>query len=153
MVQNCAQCQELLPSKPCEHTQHSTGDFPLEMTSSDLFQGGKDYLVYTDRYSGMIWCNRLQRTQTKDVTTQLNKWMLDFGYPRSIRTDGGPQYRTPFKEWCAQKGIEHEVSSPYNPQSNDHAECAVKQAKYLFCLLYTSPSPRDKRQSRMPSSA
>ena len=25
--------------------------------------------------------------------------------------------------------------------------------KYLSCLLYTSPSPRDKRQSRMPSSA
>ena len=24
---------------------------------------------------------------------------------------------------------------------------------YLPCLLYTSPSPRDKRQSRMPSSA
>ena len=24
---------------------------------------------------------------------------------------------------------------------------------YDFCLLYTSPSPRDKRQSRMPSSA
>ena len=26
-------------------------------------------------------------------------------------------------------------------------------AAYLNCLLYTSPSPRDKRQSRMPSSA
>ena len=26
-------------------------------------------------------------------------------------------------------------------------------AKYPDCLLYTSPSPRDKRQSRMPSSA
>ena len=25
--------------------------------------------------------------------------------------------------------------------------------KLSFCLLYTSPSPRDKRQSRMPSSA
>ena len=25
--------------------------------------------------------------------------------------------------------------------------------KRLICLLYTSPSPRDKRQSRMPSSA
>ena len=25
--------------------------------------------------------------------------------------------------------------------------------KYVICLLYTSPSPRDKRQSRMPSSA
>ena len=28
----------------------------------------------------------------------------------------------------------------------------VKDARTL-CLLYTSPSPRDKRQSRMPSSA
>ena len=26
-------------------------------------------------------------------------------------------------------------------------------APYTACLLYTSPSPRDKRQSRMPSSA
>ena len=25
--------------------------------------------------------------------------------------------------------------------------------EYVRCLLYTSPSPRDKRQSRMPSSA
>ena len=25
--------------------------------------------------------------------------------------------------------------------------------RYMNCLLYTSPSPRDKRQSRMPSSA
>ena len=31
----------------------------------------------------------------------------------------------------------------------------IKKAlnKYGICLLYTSPSPRDKRQSRMPSSA
>ena len=27
------------------------------------------------------------------------------------------------------------------------------QYKVINCLLYTSPSPRDKRQSRMPSSA
>ena len=30
---------------------------------------------------------------------------------------------------------------------------AEKVDDYLTCLLYTSPSPRDKRQSRMPSSA
>ena len=29
----------------------------------------------------------------------------------------------------------------------------VMQRKGIACLLYTSPSPRDKRQSRMPSSA
>ena len=30
---------------------------------------------------------------------------------------------------------------------------ALPDAVAIFCLLYTSPSPRDKRQSRMPSSA
>ena len=30
---------------------------------------------------------------------------------------------------------------------------AQKKKKKKSCLLYTSPSPRDKRQSRMPSSA
>ena len=29
----------------------------------------------------------------------------------------------------------------------------IESARRLTCLLYTSPSPRDKRQSRMPSSA
>ena len=29
----------------------------------------------------------------------------------------------------------------------------VEIINYKPCLLYTSPSPRDKRQSRMPSSA
>ena len=28
-----------------------------------------------------------------------------------------------------------------------------KQGRYFFCLLYTSPSPRDRTRARMPSSA
>ena len=30
---------------------------------------------------------------------------------------------------------------------------AIRETSPKTCLLYTSPSPRDKRQSRMPSSA
>ena len=30
---------------------------------------------------------------------------------------------------------------------------AANAGQHMACLLYTSPSPRDKRQSRMPSSA
>ena len=30
---------------------------------------------------------------------------------------------------------------------------AVAGQQYYFCLLYTSPSPRDRQKSRMPSSA
>ena len=30
---------------------------------------------------------------------------------------------------------------------------AVEKARHYVCLLYTSPSPRDRTRSRMPSSA
>ena len=42
------------------------------------------------------------------------------------------------------------------PASQKVFDSAVKKAynnQRKICLLYTSPSPRDKRQSRMPSSA
>ena len=42
-----------------------------------------------------------------------------------------------------------------NFDSMDRLEKISNEIKYEFncCLLYTSPRPRDKRQSRMPSSA
>ena len=38
---------------------------------------------------------------------------------------------------------------------NDHVVCSQVMAggRVEFCLLYTSPSPRDRTRSRMPSSA
>ena len=57
--------------------------------------------------------------------------------------------------------IEEEI--PYNDQTFfltktqspllDRRELYLTQFESSTCLLYTSPSPRDKRQSRMPSSA
>ena len=47
--------------------------------------------------------------------------------------------------------VQNAVTSQFNVE-----RCYVynkAMAKSMSCLLYTSPSPRDKRQSRMPSSA
>ena len=46
----------------------------------------------------------------------------------------------------------------YQPERDPHVRAVISAAvgagRYIcICLLYTSPSPRDKRQSRMPSSA
>ena len=41
----------------------------------------------------------------------------------------------------------------YSANHYDTEKFFYKCALSTFCLLYTSPSPRDKRQSRMPSSA
>ena len=45
------------------------------------------------------------------------------------------------------KGLTIEKARDYLQSVVEHKRCIP------FCLLYTSPSPRDKRQSRMPSSA
>ena len=41
----------------------------------------------------------------------------------------------------------------YCPQAARYHTDVEAQGMMTVCLLYTSPSPRDKRQSRMPSSA
>ena len=35
----------------------------------------------------------------------------------------------------------------------DHGEADFRDGEFRVCLLYTSPSPRDRQKSRMPSSA
>ena len=39
-----------------------------------------------------------------------------------------------------------------NPE-DDAAAARDREGPHMICLLYTSPSPRDQRGSRMPSSA
>jgi hypothetical protein len=99
----------------------------------DLFAfKGQDWLVMVDRFSGYPFTTKLRSTTTDAVLTALMVWFHDWGYPRVIRTDGGPQFCGKFDEFCEGKSIIHELSSPYNPASNGLAEAAVKQVKYLL---------------------
>ena len=133
MISKCEPCQEHLPQQRQQPLQQTIASAPLEHCSADLFSlGGKNYLAFADRYSVMVWADRLNSTTTSTVTKCLERWLYEFGFPKHIRTDGGPQFRGPFDDWCAENGIIHEVSSPYNPQSNGHAESAVKIAKFLI---------------------
>ena len=45
-------------------------------------------------------------------------------------------------------GASHQTRLGYRRSPSAHLSELIR-----YCLLYTSPSPRDKRQSRMPSSA
>ena len=51
---------------------------------------------------------------------------------------------------CYRRRGHNETDEPFATQPMMYGEI---KAKNTVCLLYTSPSPRDKRQSRMPSSA
>lgn len=74
----------------------------------------------------------MTKIDTQAVTTCLTNWMLEFGIPVSIQTDGGPQFRSEFDTWCKEMGIKHELSSAYYPASNGHAEAGVKSMKLLL---------------------
>ena len=129
-VNNCATCQRYLPSQPRPEiifTPPSAALCPMHHVAMDLFDAdGKKWLVMIDRYSGYAWLKQLQKTTTAKIIACISDWFLDYGWPEVIRSDGGPQFRQEFAEFCSAHSISHELSSPYNP-----------------CLLYTSPSPRD----------
>ena len=67
----------------------------------------------------------------------LEEWFVDHGILVSIRTDGGPQFRGSFDEWCTRNNIQHELSSTYRHESNGHAECAVREIKKLLAKTPT----------------
>ena len=64
--------------------------------------------------------------------------------------DDDPTFLTVFSKTLTQKG--HQVLTFEKPC---HAieDIQGNPEKYDACLLYTSPSPRDVEESRMPSSA
>ena len=73
-----------------------------------------------------------------------------------------PDERFKLIEAIAEAGVSHiEVGAFVSPKAVPAmaaTDQVLAQAQHLSdvtktCLLYTSPSPRDKRQSRMPSSA
>ena len=134
LTETCEECNRCRPSLPKQENQEKSKALgPMTHVAADLFDfKGSDYIVMVDRFSGYFFVERLRKTATDDIIRKLRDWFLEHGFPTVIRTDGGPQFRSGFNAFCTQHHIEHETSSPYNPQSNGLAESAVKNAKYLL---------------------
>ena len=120
----------LLPESKILAKLHATQGYhqvPLEDNSSKL----TTFLLPSGRFCFLrAPMGLLRDTSTKAITANLDKITHVFKIPISCRTDGRPQFRGPFDRYCGERGIVHEVSSPYNQQSNGHAEAAVKTAKH-----------------------
>ena len=68
----------------------------------------------------------------KAASKGIERWMHCYGIPREVRSDGGPAYGKEFTEFCRKSGVNHCLSSAYNPQSNGSAEKGVGQIKLLL---------------------
>ena len=59
--------------------------------------------------------------------------------PEKLKTDGGPQSTSmKFQKFPKKFGVIHEISSPHYPQSNEHADAAVKSMKQLIAKTTTN---------------
>ena len=134
-LSHCKICIKHSPSQarpPVTGTAPSAAQLPMNDLGIDLFDAlGKKWLAVVCRFSGYAWLANLKKTTTASVLESLENLFLEYGYPSSIRTDGGPQFRSDFVEYCKVKNIRHELASPYNPESNGLAEAAVKNLKSL----------------------
>lgn len=147
-VSNCEQCTQTLPSQAKTplilHQDESTR--PMSHLGMDLLDfRGQDYLVMTCRYSGYAFASRLRDTTTRTVLKVMRDWFLEHGWPNVIRSDGGPQFRGEFNNFCQEHGIKHQKSSAYNSESNGLAEAAVKSIKKL--LFKTAERGEDFREA------
>ena len=79
---------------------------------------------------------QLSSLTSRAIVTHLRFWFNLLGWPQSIRSDSGPQFRGDFVQFCSDNGIKHELSAPYNPRSNGLAESGVKIIKSILikCL-------------------
>ena len=71
---------------------------------------------------------------------------------KSYGTDDDLQYRVPYPEIRWSRDFPR-VASERASFTEDPNWPPAPGEEYHACLLYTSPSPRDPRGSRMPSSA
>ena len=78
---------------------------------------------------------QLTKTNTTTVTKQLKHWFDLLGWPQTLLSDGGPQFWNS-TIFATKNNSTHEL---HNPQVNDLAESAVKNAKHL---LITPQFPR-----------
>jgi len=143
---SCAYCNHNAPSQAAPTSMPSDPpSTPFEKIFADYFDyRGRHFLFIGDRFSG--WTDVFGIPSGSDITGAaaltrlLRSYFATFGVPKEISTDGSPEF-TAFvtKRFLETWGVQHRVSSCYFPQSNGHAEVAVKSAKRLF-MANVSPN-------------
>ncbi len=98
---------------------------------------GRQFLILTDQFSGFPHiCECGKHVTTKQVTNFITLFITMYSALVVIYSDGGPQFRDEFDNFCKKWSIKHIKSSPHYPQSNGVAELAVKEMKKIIRAVF-----------------
>ena len=111
----------------------------------------KGYLEYHDMDETKAW-NLLEKHYDCEVSDQWTNKHFDFYCYSETTADGYEVFiaTNNTDSICVGEDIHY-----YENDLSDEIAEAIQEGynMYIDCLLYTSPSPRDRQKSRMPSSA
>ena len=118
-----------------------------EVKESDLIAWSRTYKdcnVFYEVKAAAEWCeaNPSRRKTLRGVKRFLNAWLS-----KAHKLKGSP---LSFNQKESHSNIEESLNDISWVPDHERKETSKW---YLSCLLYTSPSPRDRTRSRMPSSA
>ena len=128
-------------------------DYPWQKVTSDLFQiKGANYIVVVDYFSRYPEVIELKSTTLTAIVEALKSIFSWHGISETVVSDSGSQYTSrEFTSFAKSYNFCHVTSSPLFPQSNGHAERAIKTVKkllkvsrdpYMVLLNYwTTPLP------------
>jgi hypothetical protein len=134
IAKTCLPCQKKLPSQASEPERaHEEAYYPFHSLHMDLASHeGRQFLILTDQFSGFPHiCECGKHATTKQVTDFITLFITTY-------SDGGPQFRDEFDDFCTKWSIKHIKSSPHYPQSNGVAESAVKEMKKIIRAVFNN---------------
>ena len=122
---------------------------PLDLVHSDVCdmstipsRGGNEYFItFVDDCTKYCYVYLMKSKDEainkfalykEEVENQLEKKI------KVVRSDRGGEYVAPFGHFCAERGIVHEVTPPYSPQSNGIAERKNRTVKEMMNALLIS---------------
>ena len=105
--------------------------------------------------NNILWGNSSEIHAVGGILT-IEDNIIQGGYAGTNILDVDPQFMQ-MPDYTLAPHLDGDVTiastSPAIDKGNNAAIQYVKSVPYISCLLYTSPSPRDRTRSRMPSSA
>ena len=138
MVEDCEYCARFNRAHPRDPPVEPDIDVeeldPMECIGVDIFYyQSKYYLVVACLATGFTFVEFLGKSTTcKETTEKLKRMFESYGFPSTIRYDGGPHFRGEFKEMLKEYAIPETPASPYNHASNGLTERHVGCAKLLL---------------------
>ena len=129
MAADCQICAVYVSSMHREHEaeERYQPKAPMDMVATDLFEiNGVHYLLVLDVYTGFPWYKHFCKyPDTKMVMEGLHNIFLGYGYPKHNKFEGGPHYRSEFKDYYRRMYMVGNTTSAWNHQSNGEAEKTV----------------------------